>query len=140
MDHLHEAPDPYERIVIPYLGGKVGDVFEFARFPTEQGWDVDLLTAGDLQGHTIVEATQFLQTQLYFGMLYETSKVREDEHDSVVLIDDFFRVDGKSNMVILTTVLLPKHLENVILKVKRLPDTTKYYKRFRSCMDLACGV
>lgn len=140
MDHIYGILDPYEPIVIPYLGGQEYDGFEFARFPTRQGWDVDLLTAGDLQGRTIVEAAQFLQAWLYFGMLYETLKVCEDDHDPPLLIDDFLRVDEVSQQVIVTTAVLPKHLESLFSELKQLLDTKKYYKRFRSCMALARGV
>jgi hypothetical protein len=140
MDHLPSLLDPYEPIVIPYLGRKEYDGFKFAGFPTRQGWDIDLLSAGDLQGRTIVEAAQFLQTWLYFGMLYETLKVREDDHDPPLLIDDFLRVDEKSKKVIITTAVLPTRLESLFSELKQLPDTKEYYQRFRSCMDLACGV
>ncbi|KKY15356.1 putative het domain-containing protein [Phaeomoniella chlamydospora] len=73
MDHILELPaDPaYETVTTPYIAGGTYDNQGFSDFPSRNGWDIDRLYRGDLQGHSVLEAHRLLQNWLYFGMLSE---------------------------------------------------------------------
>ena len=70
MDHL---PDfgAAERIRVPYLGAPMYDGGDFNTYPQRVGWDQDKLWNNDLQGRSMQDAIAFLQTWIYFGLLYQ---------------------------------------------------------------------
>jgi hypothetical protein len=137
MDHLPKVNDPHESIDIPYLGGKKYDGLDFGGYPERENWQITLLVTGNLQRRTVVEAAQFLQTWLYFGMLHEALKLAEDNR---IDLKDFIRIDDKSLQKFITTRQLPELLQNWHQRVKQIQDVSAYYERFRACMNHSCGV
>src|SRR5436190_12720401 len=121
MDHLPKVKDRHEPIDIPYLGGEKYDGLDFGRYPGRQNWQISLLIDGDLQGRTALEAAQFLQTWLYFGMLHEALHLTEDD---VIDLKDFIRIDDKSRQKFITTHQLPEHLLNWQQQVKQMQDVS----------------
>lgn len=147
MDHLPTVSTPYQPVSIPYLGGDEYDGLDFAGYPTRQHWQIEYLLQGDvhkgnlqrddLQPRTLVEAAQFLQTWLYFGMLHEALILLGDDRPH---LRDFVRVGDDSQQEYITTWLLPELLRNLQQQIKQRQDVTEYYERFRSCMNISCGV
>ena len=137
MDHLPEVVDPFEPIYIPYLGGELYDGLDFAGYPARQNWQIDLLVGEDRQGRTSLEAAQFLQTWLYFGMLYEALRINEDD---CMDLETFVRIDSDSHYKFITTRRLPELMRNWHRRIKNIHDYREYYNRFRDCMRLGCGV
>src|SRR5215471_17037450 len=117
MDHLPPVEDPYKPIRVPYLGGKEYDGLDFGRYPLRQNLQVDLLVSGNLQGHTAIEASQFLQTWLYFGMLHEALRLVEFDR---VNLNGFIGSDEKSQIRFITTHQLPELLRNWHQRVKQM--------------------
>jgi hypothetical protein len=139
MDHLPSVLEPYQPIEVPYLGGKRYDGLDFLSYPTRQHWQVDALIKGDLQGRTPIEAAQFLQTWLYFGMIREALTFNEGDQ---ILWDDFVRVN-KSGQNIISTSRLPDLLTALIAKLKAAKlqgGHRAYFERFRNCMERSCIV
>ncbi|RDL41095.1 uncharacterized protein BP5553_01074 [Venustampulla echinocandica] len=140
MDHLPPVLNPFEPLDIPYLGGtEVGyDGLGYEGYPSRQGWDVDLLKHGDLQGRTILEAAHFLQDWLYFGMLRETLRAVPD--DPPLELDGLLRAEQTTKQTLVTTAELADLLQDLYRRLEQLPSTDEYYQRFRNCMLLSCGV
>jgi hypothetical protein len=103
MDHLPSVVEPYQPIEVLYLGNSKYDGLDFRGYPTKQHWQVGALLEGDLQGRTATQASQFLQTWLYFGMICKALVLNEGDH---IPWDDFTRTD-LSNQRIIPTALLP---------------------------------
>ena len=138
MDHLPSVIEPYQPIEVPHLGGRY-DGLDFAGYPFRQRWHVETLLAGDLQGRTAIEAGQFLQTWLYFGMIREALTFNEGDH----IPWDEFVCWNQSSQGIISTQALPDLLTSLIarLRVAKLQNEhTKYFERFRESMELACTV
>jgi hypothetical protein len=133
VDHLPNVKDPYEPIDIPYLGGEEYDGRDFDGYPARQNRQINLLVEGDLQGQTAVEAGQFLQTWLYFGMLDGALRLAEDD---CIELKDFIRIDTKTQQRFITTHQLPELLRSLYKRVKQTHDVSAYYERFRGCMNL----
>lgn len=136
MDHLPVVTNPYEPIDILYLGGKEYDGHSFVEYPERQCWHVNNLLQGDLQGRTTIEAAQFFQTWLYFGMLHEALSSNEGER---VQLADFVRIDERSKQNFITTKRLPQLMESWQHRIKDMADAKTYYDRFRNSMRVACG-
>lgn len=139
MDHIPSVLEPYQPIEVPYLGGKRYDGLDFLGYPARQHWQVDALIEGDLQGRTPIEAAQFLQTWLYFGMIREALTFNEGDQISW---DDFVRVNQSSQSII-STSRLPDLLTALIAKARAAKlqgEHIAYFKRFRDCMELSCSV
>lgn len=142
MEHLPSVSLPFEPILIPYLGGPLYDGLPYPDYPKRCGWDISSLLNGDLQGRTRDEASQFLQTWLYFGMLYEAFRLYSDHLDQ----NDFIRVDTVPGMKYVTTAHLPKYFNvwlqriNQVQKEDQFGERADYYARFRSCITIACRV
>lgn len=142
MEHLPSVVLPFEPILIPYLGGPSYDGFIYSDYPARCNWDISSLLKGDLQGRTKDEASQFLQTWLYFGMIYEAFRLYFDNPDQ----NDFVRADSVSGLKYVTTVRLPKYFDvwlqriNLIQNEDQLSQRADYYARFRSSMAIACQV
>jgi hypothetical protein len=148
MDHLPRVSNPHEPIDIPYLGGPLYDGRDFEAYPASQQWDIERLQDGDLQGRSSAEAAQFLQSWLYFGMLYEAFRLVESDH---VNLTEFLRTDElsqKKYIWCVTTARLPGLFRTWHQRVMQVPNITEsherdrfhYYTRFRNCMELACDV
>lgn len=143
MDHLPPVSNPYEPISIPYLGGPAYDNVDIAGYPARRFGDryrVSALQRGDLQGKTELETAQFLQTWLYFGMLYEAYRLSDDHY---VNYRDFIRVDEAGKEWI-TTARLPELFRVWKERIDRIPkgseEHEQYYMWFRRSMVVACGV
>lgn len=154
MEHLPPVANPYEPIQIPYLGGPEYDGLDFAGYPTRQNWDTDRLLVGDIQGRTAIEASQFLQTWLYFGMLHEAIRIEESDMADLSV---FIRLDSETQRAFITTSSLNEIMSTWLQRLQAYPDApdegqrknsvlskTKhapaYYQRFRATMQSACGV
>jgi hypothetical protein len=138
MDHLPNVLEPYQPLEIPYLGWRY-DGLDFAGYPFRQCWDVDALLTGDLQGRTPIEAGQFLQAWLYFGMICEA--LRFNAGDQIPLQE--FVCWNQSHQMIISTRRLPALLTILIarLRVARSRnDHTVYFEQFRKSMEHACMV
>ncbi len=139
MDHLPTVLEPYQPIEVPYLGGKRYDGLDFLGYPARQHWQVDALIEGDLQGRTLIEAAQFLQTWLYFGMIREALTFNADDQ---IPWDDFVRVNQFGQSIISTT-RLPDLLTTLITNIRAAKlhkGHIAYFERFRNCMELSCSV
>jgi hypothetical protein len=154
MEHLPSLEQPYEPIQIPYLGGPIFDGGDFAGYPARQNWNTQLLLQGQLQGRTASEASQFLQTWLYFGMLNEALKLEESD---IVDLSGFTRTDSVTGEQLITTAPLNVLMSEWYQRIQAYPDVpdppnskksilskTKlapiYYQRFRTNMKAACGI
>jgi len=141
MDHLPSVSEPYQPIEVPFLGGggSIYDGLDFAGYPARKQWQVDDLLAGDLQCRTPIQAAQFLQRWLYFGMIREALTFHGREE---IPYDDFVRTD-QSDQSIVSTRRLPELLTALITKIKAAKarnEHTAYFERFRTSMELSCSV
>lgn len=144
MEHLPFVKNPYEPISIPYLGGPEYDGLEFADYPARRfggNFLFPKLLTGDLQGKTELEIAQFLQTWLFFGMIYEAYRLSEDHFvDQRSLV----RVDPVTTVEYITTVGLPRLFDIWRDSLKYIPRDSKefvqYYERYRASMVTACSV
>src|SRR3954471_8364892 len=140
MDHLPPVSTPYQPISIPYLGGPPYDNLGIEGYPARRfghGYQVSALQQGDLQGRTELETAQFLQTWLYFGMLYEAYRLSDDHH---VNYRDFVRADEAGKEWI-TTACLPELFRVWKERIDEIPKESEefeqYYGRFRKAMVVA---
>ncbi|TID20896.1 hypothetical protein E6O75_ATG05661 [Venturia nashicola] len=98
-------------IHIPYIGLDHLDEGDFLTFPDRKGWDVSSWrwsteeVGFDLNGRTIQEMSSFLQAWLFFGLLRAVL-------DIPISQTDFTRRDESDGRQLITTALLPKHLED----------------------------
>ncbi|KAK4951156.1 hypothetical protein LTR66_013862 [Elasticomyces elasticus] len=135
MDHLPTVVNSYDPIAIPYLGGNEYNGLDFGGYPERQNWQISALLDGDLQGRTHVEAAQYLQTWLYFGMLHEALRLFEDNH---IQLSIFIRIDDQSHQKFITMHQLPRLLQTWHQRVKQMQNVKIYYERLRNCIKIAC--
>jgi hypothetical protein len=137
MDHLPTVLNPHRPIQVPYLGGGDYDGQPFAGYPTRRGWNIELLLQGDLQERTRAEAAQFIQTWLYFGMMYELL-VLDDGHQ--IRVEKFIRVDELTRRRLVMTRKLPELLRAWKARLSQQADLNAYVRRMGDCMELAWSV
>ena len=70
MQHLpsYGASAP---IVVPYICTEMYDGGSFDGYPLRKGWDLEKLLVMKPQGKTLEEAESFLQSWMYFGILFQ---------------------------------------------------------------------
>jgi hypothetical protein len=70
MDHVRVPADPaYSLVDVPCLSDLSYPDVEFEAYPTQRGWDLETLLAGDFSQTPPTEAAIFLQEWLYFALL-----------------------------------------------------------------------
>lgn len=119
MEHLPPVTNPYDPILVPYIGDCEYDSLDFASYPTRRGFDLDRLLDGDLQGTSVPAVASFLQIWLYFGFMQELLGVK-------IQTDDFVRTDDAGRKWIMTEKL-PGILHTIRQQVdarKTLPEYT----------------
>jgi hypothetical protein len=103
MDHLPNfgASAPIE---VPYVGNEAYDGHGFQGYPDRKGWDTANLLRLTFDGRTHEEAASFLQTWLFFGLLFEVIPID-------VRMDDFLKLteDGRS---VITTECLSRYIRD----------------------------
>jgi hypothetical protein len=139
MEHLPPVSDPFEPIVIPYIGDCEYDRLDFAGYPSRRGWDIDRLLMGDFQDAPTANAAIFLQTWLFFGLMHEILAVE-------IRTADFIRIDV-SGKKWLTTKKLPDYLQAFRRQVEHDKDvpnsaeiTQRRNDRIHECFCLSCAV
>jgi hypothetical protein len=118
MEHLPPVSSPYEPVLVPHIADEEYDGLAFAEYPTRRGFDIDSLLKGDFKTKSPGEIAAFLQTWLYFGLIYEIFQVKLDPH--------LVRKDVNGGEWI-TTEKLPRllwHAKALFEKAKQLPEYT----------------
>ncbi|KAF4632702.1 hypothetical protein G7Y89_g5424 [Cudoniella acicularis] len=139
MEHLPPVSDPYEPILIPYIGDCEYDGLDFAGYPSRRGWDIDRLLIGDFQETPTANAAAFLQTWLFFGLMHEIFAVK-------IRSADFIRI-GVSGKKWITTKKLPDYLQAFRRQIehdKEVPNSAKITQsrndKIYECFNLSCAV
>jgi hypothetical protein len=93
MDHLPLPADPLEPFYVPYLGeGIEYDGGDFDQYPTRMGWHERTVSEWDeLFQHPTKEFEGFLQTWLFFGVLYALSG--DENHDRLDMVKSALETD-----------------------------------------------
>lgn len=72
MDHIEQPSKPlYDQVYVPCLDSTPYNGQSFDGYPARRGWDKSLLSAGDFSQHSAEKTAAFLQSLLYFGVLFE---------------------------------------------------------------------
>ena len=115
MDHLPQVSNPFfPPVQVPCL---LPEPYEnkargFETYPSQRGWDTNLLQRGEFTQHSFEATGAFLQDWLFFGMLHE------------VLGDDgtkemSSRWDEPSNQIVITTKSLVSSLTTRFRQIGR---------------------
>jgi hypothetical protein len=133
MDHLLV---PENTIVshpdIPYLRGFEYDGGEFQSYPDRQGFDKGCLVRGERDlYHSDKETAAFLQSWLFFGLLWKVLGVSID-------VNDYLRTASDSKFMI-TTAILPAHVSEWKVRVGDLSIADRH-KLFWETDAIFCDV
>lgn len=134
MDHLPTSAGK-PPIEIPYLCRDMYDGGEFATFPQRRGWHLETLLFKELSLSKVPkdEATSFLQSWMYFGLLYHVFQPIPVNFDPF----DFVRQDHNGRQLI-TTRKLPEYvLKWAGWEEQRTPEQRlERFNYMKSCFSL----
>ena len=136
MDHLLDhATD--EMVTIPYRCKEMYDGGDFDTYPSRAGWELAALRRGDFQDKSKEDAIGFLQSWLYYGILWEyfggfadftlTKFVRQTEYEKKVV----------STQNLAQYIVRWSHLEEARSVEQRHAGFVKTLTRLRFVYDLA---